>query len=372
MRVSPQSCVELSKENLISNVREIRKYLGRSVEYFAVVKGNAYGHGMREVVEALKDSVDGFQVDDIEELREIRKYFSGRVLVLGYVPMSSLTEVVKLGGEPVIYDALRIQVLNNIGLKCRVHFKLETGLGRQGIMEDDLPEFVRLVRSLKTVKVVSVYSHFSEVKNLDNLSFAELQIKRFKKMVKYFRENGFPNIKTHISATSGTFLFEKRLNNSLVRIGAGTYGIWPSGALKIKFVDEVRLKGVVRLVSHLAEVKEVDRGFPVGYGRTFVTVRRTKLGVVPLGYSDGIDRKLSNCGEVLIGGRRCPMLGVVSMNMFTVDVTDVKEAAVEDEVVVIGKQGDNEITPEELAEKIGTINYEVVTRISSLLPRMIV
>ncbi len=373
MRVSPLSYVELSIKNLVSNVREIRNYIGRSVEYFAVVKANAYGHGMRDVVKVLSTQVDGFQVDDIEELREIRGYYSGRVMVLGFVPVASLAEVVKLKGEPAIYDALRIQELEKIGLKCRVHLKLETGLGRQGIMEKDLPKFVRLVRNMKTVKVVSAYSHFSEVKGPDNLGYAKEQIENFAGMVKYLRDMGLDGIKTHLSATSGTLLFENGLlKNDYVRVGAGTYGIWPSDKLKKKFGGELKLRGVLRLVSHLAQVKEVNSGMSVGYGRTYVTGRRMKLGVVPLGYSDGVDRKLSNCGEVLIGGRRCPMVGVVSMNMFTVDVTGVKGVAAEGEVVVIGKQGDDEITPEEVAEKIGTINYEVVTRISPLLPRVLV
>ena len=147
--------------------------------------------------------------------------------------------------------------------------------------------------------------------------------------------------------------------------------MYPSAALSRRH-ETLQLKPVMRWVSHLAQVKTLPPGHPVGYGLTYVTWRETRIGIVPQGYSDGFDRGLSNCGDVLVRGKRCPVIGRVAMNMFAVDLTRVPDAVAEDEVVLLGSSGEEQITAEEMATKLGTINYEVVTRISPLLPRTVV
>lgn len=157
--------------------------------------------------------------------------------------------------------------------------------------------------------------------------------------------------------------------HSLVRLGVGLYGLWPSQELKVAWQDTIQLEPALRWVSMIAQVKAVPTGFPIGYGATVITQRETKIAIVPVGYADGFDRGLTNCGEVLVRGQRCAVLGRVSMNMIIVDVSDLSAVQVEDEVVLLGKQNEVEITATEIADKIGTINYEITTRISPLLGR---
>ena len=181
-------------------------------------------------------------------------------------------------------------------------------------------------------------------------------------------------MKTHISSTAGTFVYEKNFGiNSLVRIGLGLYGMWPSLVISHEqSANGIKLMPVMRWVTHVAQVKTVPKDYPIGYGLTYVTPKETKIAVIPQGYSDGHDRGLSNCGEVLIRGTRCKVLGRVAMNMFVVDVSHLDVVKSEDEVVLLGSQKNEKISAEEIAEKINTINYEVTTRVSSLLPRIVV
>ena len=158
--------------------------------------------------------------------------------------------------------------------------------------------------------------------------------------------------------------------NSLIRIGIGAYGMWPSEHLKVLYKNKITLMPALAWKTKIVQIKTLPKGSTIGYGLTYKTKKETKIAVVPQGYADGYDRGLSNKGEVLIKGTRCKILGMVSMNMFVVDVSHLKNVKQEDEVVILGRQGKEEIPAEELAKKLGTINYEVTTRISSLLPRL--
>lgn len=187
------------------------------------------------------------------------------------------------------------------------------------------------------------------------------------------REAGYQNLDTHISATSGLMVYEKDTGmNSIVRVGIGGYGLWPSEPLKRNYMKKgFELKPVLAWKTQVAQVKTLAAGMTIGYGLTHTTQRETRIALVPQGYADGFPRTLSGTGMVLIGGRRCPVLGRVSMNMFVVDATAVPEVREGDEVVIIGEQGDKSISAQEVAERSVTINYEATTRISPLLPRII-
>jgi alanine racemase len=212
------------------------------------------------------------------------------------------------------------------------------------------------------------------IEDTSDFSHAKKQIDAFQGAVADFRANEYPDVKTHLSASSGIMVYETDGGESdLVRPGIGLYGMWPSDDLKARFSrDAFELKPILRWVTHVAQVKTLPAGHSIGYGLTYVTKAPTKVAVVPQGYSDGYDRGLSNVGEVLIGGARCRVLGRIAMNMFVVDVSHLESVCREDEVVLLGEQGGERITAEEIAEKLGTINYEVTTRISPLLPRVIV
>ena len=185
--------------------------------------------------------------------------------------------------------------------------------------------------------------------------------------------DGFKDLQTHISSTAGLLAYEKKKGiHPIVRLGIGTYGMWPSEALKKRYKNKMTLKPVLAWKTKIAQVKTLPKGSTVGYGLTYKTKKATKVALIPQGYSDGVDRKLSNSGHVLIGGTRCKILGRVMMNMFSVDVNHLHKVKIKDAVIILGKQGKQEITAEEIAGKLDTINYEITTRINALLPKIVI
>lgn len=371
------SYIELSKRNLLHNIRCFRTLIPRDAILVAVVKANAYGHGLGEIVTATKKHIDAFQVDDIEELREIRRYTNKRVLVFGHVMKTDLEEATSLGAVFGVYDKEILKQINRIGKKKKknieVHLKIDALLGRQGILLSEVAEYAALIKNLSFVRLGAVYAHFSNIEDTKNLSHAKRQQKQLLQAKEILHGSGFLTVIYHISSTAG-LLSDVRTNwgGAYVRLGVGMYGHWPSQHLEKSFSKKIVLKPVMRWVSHLAQVKTIPAGYPVGYGLTFVSKKRMVIGIVPQGYSDGYDRGFSNNGEVLVRGICCPVIGRVAMNMFAIDVSKVRSAAVCDEVVLMGSQRAKEITVEAMAQRLNTINYEILARISQKLPRVVI
>ncbi len=364
------SKIEISKKNLIHNVAQFRHLLSDDKRIVAMVKANAYGHGVKEVVEILENTVDIFGVDDLDELKEIREYTQKPVIVFGYVIKEQLKEFIELDAILGVYDLEIARELNELG-GGKIHVKIDAFLGRQGILLENVKEFFGELKELENIEVEAIYSHFSNIEDTEDLAHTQKQHKTLLEAKRIAKES-FPDIFHHISATSGFLTdMENNWGGEMLRLGIGMYGIWPSEGLRKQFENNIELKPVMQWVTHVAQVKEIPVGFPVGYGCTFVSKENMKIAVIPQGYSDGYDRGLSNIGEVLISGKRCSVLGRIAMNMFVVDVSGL-DVKVEDEVVLLGKQGDDEITAEGIAEKLESINYEVVTRIWPKLKREVV
>jgi alanine racemase len=368
--------VQLSRSDLLQNVQALKSLVPKGAGFVAVVKGNAYGHGLAPIVEALEGHVDAFQVDDIEELVELRRHTSERALVLGYVPKNAVETAVSLQGELAIFDVERLPELQSaadkLGIRPRVHLKLDALLGRQGVLPTDIPAFIVCLRQYPSLDVVALYGHFANIEDTTDLTHANAQVEIFNSVHDSLVSAGLSTLGRHLSATSGLMVYEPAVQgNSLVRVGIGLYGMYPSLSMA-RTHERLKLQPVMRWVTHLAQVKLIPPGHPVGYGLTYVTWRPTLIGIVPQGYSDGYDRGLSNAGQVLVHGKRCPIVGRVGMNMFAVDLTHAPEARPEDEVVLLGAQGSDQITAEEMAARLGTINYEVTTRVSPLLPRTLI
>ena len=226
-----------------------------------------------------------------------------------------------------------------------------------------------------------IYAHFANIEDTDDFSHAQKQITIIAHAFELFKKHGFNHIKKHISASSGILIYDQNKGiNNLVRLGISLYGMWPDEYLRKKFTVgtppwradlSLQLKPILRWVSHIAQVKTLPAGHAIGYGLTYITSRPTTVAVIPQGYADGYDRGLSNQGDVLIHGKKCRVLGRVMMNMIVADVSHLDNVKAEDEVILLGCQGDAFISAEEIAGKIGTINYEVTTRLSSLLPRIV-
>ena len=370
----PLSYIALSKKGLVHNVKALKRIASRK-EVVGVIKANAYGHGQNEVAKIIEPYVDYFQVDDIEELRLLRKVSKKQTLVFGYVQESNLEEVVALRGTLAVYDIPRLRALQRIGarqkIKIPVHIKIDAHLGRQGLLLESIPAFIGECGKAPNVAVEGIYSHFSNIEDTTNMAHAKKQMTAFASATALFKDEGFSNIKTHMSATSGLLTLDTKLSTSLVRLGLGLYGMWPSEALEKEWSGKLTLAPVMRWVSHIAQVKKLPKGFAVGYGCTYITKRPSTIAVIPQGYSDGFDRGLSNRGTVLIHGMRAPIIGRVAMNIIVADVTHIQNVRAEDEVVLLGSQKKERITAEEIAKKLGTINYEITTRTSPLLPRIV-
>jgi alanine racemase len=403
------SWVEIDKDGLLANIAAFKRLIGPQVQFLAVVKGNAYGHGIREVSEVIKEKVDWFGVNNLEEALVLKnKGIKKPILILGYTLNSKLGEVAKNGFRQVIYNReTAIQLFKLLNYRLRVHLKVETGTNRQGVEGEELLEVARILAENPNIKIEGAYTHFANVEEEEDLSFPKKQIERFEKEIENLEKNGIRIPIKHTACTAATILAPESYFN-LVRVGIGLYGLWPSELVKKitrKRKLEFDLKPVLSWKTRIVQIKEVKKGETVGYGRTYKAKKDLKIAVLPVGYYDGYDRHLSNIGRVLIRGKFAPVVGRVMMNMIIVDIShiggdihrrcesgthrrcesghiesghiggvkvDIGGVKVEDEVVLIGKQAKNEITAAELAEKIGTINYEVVTRINPLLRKILI
>jgi alanine racemase len=367
----------------VSNFKAFKKIV-KNKKIITVVKGNAYGHGQNEVVKILEPYADCFQVNNISELELLRKVSKKKTFVFGYVQKHDLAKAIKLKCVLSIFSIEQLKSISAIAeMNNRVqeiHLSLDAHLGREGLLVDELPEFFRELKKYKFIKLTGIYAHFANIEDTDNFSHASKQINKFEEALALAEKFGFAKLQNHISATSGILVYENKkgsidTKNYFVRLGLGLYGMWPSENIKYLYTktnkNNFKLKPILSWKTKIAQIKNLPKGSTVGYGLTYTTKKETKIAVIPQGYADGIDRGLSNKGEVLIQGKRSKILGRVAMNMFVVDISHLKNVKREDEVVIIGSQNKGNISAEEIADKLGTINYEVTTRISALLPRII-
>lgn len=371
--------VEINKNNLLHNLEQIRKLVGDGVKIMGVVKANAYGHGLVGVAQAISDKVDWFGVDSLSEALKLREIGTKKpILVLGYTELKDLKEAVKNNISLTVCNKETIEKLGKIpihnpNLNPKIHIKIETGTARQGVLEKDILDFVKFVKQYPSIEIQGISTHYANIEDTTDSSFAMAQLEIFSRVSEVLKKEDVVVPLRHTACSAATILFpETRFD--MVRLGISMYGLWSSketmAAAKNKNVD-LSLKPVLSWKTIVAQVKSVKSGTSVGYGLTERVSRDSKVAILPIGYWDGYDRKLSSVGSVLIHRKRCKVLGRVCMNMIVVDVTDLPKIELEDEVILLGRRGREEVSAEDLAQKIGTINYEVVTRINPLIPRII-
>jgi alanine racemase len=264
-------------------------------------------------------------------------------------------------------------IAKNIDVVQEVHIPVDAYLGREGFLLSELPKLFTEIKKCKNIKLTGIYAHFANIEDTNNFTHAKKQITVFNQAVNLAKKFGFKKLHTHISATSGLLIYEKNKGiNSIIRLGIGVYGMWPSEHIKFLYKNKMELKPVLSWKTKIAQIKNLPAGSTIGYGLSYMTYEKTKIAVIPQGYADGLPRDLSNKGEVLIAGTRCKILGRIAMNMCVANVTHLPDVKIEDEVVILGHQGKEEINAEEMAKHIDTINYEITTRVSALLPRVII
>ncbi|MCJ7587269.1 MAG: alanine racemase [Candidatus Aminicenantes bacterium] len=373
--------VEVSRKALTHNLAEFRRRVGRDRKLLAVVKANAYGHGILEVSRiAIGAGADWLGVNSLEEGIELRRAgVRTPILVLGYVPLGRLGDAVARGLRLTVYNKASVDGLaaacRRLKKKARVHVKVEPGTNRQGVLEGELPAFARSIQRRPGLVLEGLSSHFANIEDTTDHSFPQRQLAAFERSVRGLEKAGIEVPITHMSCTAATILFPETYFD-MVRVGIGLYGLWPSKETYLSCALDKRepltLEPVLTWKARIAQVKRIAKGGAVGYGCTFRATRRTTLAVIPVGYYDGYDRGLSNTAHVLVRGQRAPLRGRVAMNFSTADVTDIPGVGIEDEVVLLGADGRERITAEQLAALAGTISHEIVARINPLVPRIVV
>jgi alanine racemase len=376
---SLKTWVEIDAAALRHNFEVFEKLAGKSASrrtrVMAVVKANAYGHGLPEVARILATSgisksefLIWFGVDNIDEALTIRALdIKNPILIFGYIPPERLKEVIENDISFSVYSKellAMMRKLNNISARPRIHIKVETGTNRLGIPLDTLEEAMSFFQK-HLDWIEGVYTHFAETENPQS-SFWREQIAQFEEGVALLKKMGMNPLRHTASSAAASLYPEARYD--MIRTGIGLYGLWPSKKISSQLsAPSFQLKPVLTWKTKVVQIKEIKKGETVGYDRTFCTRRPTTIAILPVGYWDGYDRRLSNKGIVLIKGKRAPIVGNICMNMMMVDVTDVKNATMGDDVILM----DASVSADEMAECIGTINYEVVTRINPLIARII-
>ncbi len=354
------------------NVKSAMSKTGDGVKMMAVVKTDGYGHGAVAIAHALSSiGVYAFAVATIDEAIELRNSgIRNPILILGYVFPNDLESVLNFDITTTVFSVDSARVISRYAKErnktAKIHIKLDTGMGRIGFIPgEDAARDIREIFSLPNLYVDGIFTHFACADESDKSSAME-QARLYKDFVSQLESEGLNFPTKHICNSAGIMEFEDCYCN-MVRSGIITYGLYPSEEVD---KQKLSLKPALSLISHVAYVKTVGAGFTVSYGSTYKTDKETKIATIPVGYGDGYPRLLSNKGRVLINGEYAPIIGRVCMDQFMVDVSDVPNVRQGDEVVLIGKQGKNAITVEEIASLAQTINYEIICGINKRVPRI--
>lgn len=353
--------IEINLDAIAQNVRNIKKLIGEKKELMAVVKGNGYGHDILEISSiVLKNGATRLAVARLEEGIFLRKAgIAVPILVLGLTLEQQVELLVLYNITPTVSEYEMIEKLSESAFKedkiVKVHLKVDTGMGRIGIFSNHVLNFIKKVKVLKNVEIEGIFTHFSVADEKDK-SYTEKQFGKFMEVLTFLEKEGIRIPVKHVS-NSATLLDLPHMWLDLVRPGISVYGLYPSREVQ----KTVKLIPAHTFKTRIVFLKELPAGEYISYGRTYTTKqKRTVIASLPVGYADGYNRLLSNQGEVLVRGKRFPVIGRVCMDQTMIDVTNLPQVEIGDEVVLWGRQGQEEITVEEIADKIKTINYEVV------------
>jgi len=369
------STIEISSSSYRQNISFIRNLLGSEVEFSSVVKGNAYGHGISEIVPIAEEAgISHFSVFGSDEARQVKAVTkpTTHLMIMGYIGEDDMEWVINQDIEMFISDLHRaeevLKICKNCSKKAIIHLDVETGLNRLGLEKEELKQLVRLLKKHpEYFEVKGLCTHYAGAESIANYVRIQKQIKRFKEIEALLQEQGIvPEIKhTACSAAAITYP-ETRMD--LVRIGILQYGFWPSKETFIHYIhDKVNkrdpLQRILKWKSEVMVVKKVRQGEFIGYGNNFMAYKDMKIAIIPIGYSDGYSRSLSNQGKVLINGERISVVGMVNMNMIIANVCKLPDVKKGDEVIIIGKQGNNQLSVASFSEMSKQVNYELLTRL---------
>jgi alanine racemase len=381
---SPLVWAEIDLQAIAHNVRELRRITRAGTKLLVAVKANGYGHGAVEVAKtALQNGADALGAARIEEGILLRSAgIVAPILILGYTDPALAEKLIASDLTQTIWSLETAEQLSRtavqVGKEIRIHLKVDTGMGRLGLLPDisrqdpsnmmvadDAIAEVTAIDRLPGLELEGVYTHFPTADSADKMD-AEAQLDRFQNFTNLLRHAGIEVPLQH-AANSAAIIDMPETHLDMVRAGISVYGLYPSRQVA---QDRVVLQPAMALKTRIIQLKRVPEGFKVSYGSTFSTEKPTWIATVPIGYADGLSRRLSSRGHMLVAGHRVPIAGRVCMDLTMLDVGDIPDIAVGNEVVVFGRQEDAAIAVDEVASMLDTINYEIVSNISERVPRI--
>jgi alanine racemase len=373
METYSRVCAEIDLDAFEHNVDEIKNCIGGSTQIIAVIKTDGYGHGAVKLAEILEQrkEVWGYAVATVEEAAILRNHQCKKpILILGYTFPEQYPEIVQYDIRPAVFSYETAKCLSDAAVaqqkELKIHIKLDTGMGRIGfqITEESADEIAQIA-ALPNIMIEGIFTHFAKSDERDK-SFSDEQARRYEQMITWLLERNVEIPIHHISNSAGIMELPQYQMN-LVRAGIILYGLWPSDEVDKSRLD---LHPVLSLKSHIVHVKELFDGATISYGGTYRVNGTRQIATIPVGYGDGYARSLSNKGYVLIHGKKAPICGRVCMDQFMVDVTGIADVKVGDEVTLIGRDGNKQITMEALGDLSGRFNYEFVCVLGKRIPRV--
>jgi alanine racemase len=360
MKETYRCWAEIDRSALRHNAKAVRDRIG-SAEMLAVVKANAYGHGLVGVAQTLADAAQLFGVANLQEALALRESLPHPIVILGPATPEERSIIADRGFIPTISSLEEAEAFNRFG-PATINFKIDTGMGRMGVVENEAPEVFKRVATLSNINVHSISTHMP-VSNED-AEYTRDQLLRFQRILERIRTEVPGTYKAHVFQSAGTLAFNSP-SFDIVRAGIILYGISPLPEF------QKLLKPVMTWKTRISLVRNMSKGSSISYGRTFITPQKMRIATLSAGYADGYPWHLSNCGAaMLVRGQRCALVGRVTMDLMMIDVSKVEGAQVGDEVVLMGRDGNEEVSCAELAEKGGTIPWEIVTRIGARVRRV--
>ncbi len=362
----------INLDAVCNNINEIRQVIKPGTKIMAVIKADGYGHGASHIAAALNDiGVEAFAIAILEEGVDLRRRgIEKPLLILGYTPKEQYADLVKYDISQTVFEYSMAEEISKQAVKQgkngKIHIKLETGMNRIGFPDtaDSIDTIVR-ISQLPNIHIEGVFTHFSAADETDKSS-AHKQLERYSDFVRKLEERGIVIPMKHMS-NSGGIIDLPEADYDMVRSGIITYGLYPSTQVNR---DRIKLMPAMELKSRVVYVKEIGPNEGISYGSTYITKEKTRVATVSVGYGDGYPRALSNEGRVLIHGEYAPILGRICMDQFMVDVSHIDNVYQGDIVTLVGKDGDKEITVEEVADLAGTFNYEFICGIGKRIPRV--
>ena len=362
-----RSFVRINLDAIRANFDSLKKLLSPETKTMAIVKANAYGHGAVRVAKELEGKADYFAVAAMEEAMELRESgIKTPVLILAYTSPCQFEALINNGITATVYNFEDARMLSEtaekLGKKAVIHVGVDTGMSRIGFADtEESAETIKSISGLPFIEIEGIFTHFACADSADKAS-ALLQKKRFDNFILLLESKNINIPLKHACNSAAMIDFD--CHYDMVRMGIALYGLYPSDEV---MTEKVSLRPAMEVVSHVIHIKDVEAGIGISYGHTYVTESRRRIATVCIGYADGFDRAFSNCGYVLINGKKAPITGRVCMDMVMVDVTDIDDVRVGDDAIIMGRSGEAEITAEELAAMCGTINYEVIC---TFMPRV--